>query len=406
LAFLIGATLFAATDPPIDPVRGRALMQKRQRGEPLTAEENAYLERVQAEIRRRIAQKRLQTQPGTNARVGTVDWSNLVPLTDLTNSYKGQDGGLYGAGQNAPPAAPRSAWLKASAQVQPSDDAGHPAPNGRIVLLTLGFSNTHLESQDFVATASADQQKSPNVLLVDGAIGGRAAVMWAYDGGELLPKAEQERLDQEMNVLHMPKAHRGGRRMPEEKDTWPTAELRLKEAGVTPAQVQAVWMKHVEAGAAALGEFPAHAKALEADLADILVIAKHRFPNLRIAFLSSRTYGGWASPTAGSPEPYAYESGFAVRWLLQRQIDGDPFLNYEPGRGEARAPVAAWGPYLWACGDRPRKLDGLLWSDQDVRANDHMHPSEAGCRKVTAQLLNFLKTDPGTRLWFLKPGNQ
>jgi hypothetical protein len=33
-----------------------------------------------------------------------------------------------------------------------------------------------------------------------------------------------------------------------------------------------------------------------------------------------------------------------------------------------------------------------------------MHPSEAGCQKVTEQLLKFLKTDPGARLWFLKPG--
>ena len=66
--------------------------------------------------------------------------------------------------------------------------------------------------------------------------------------------------------------------------------------------------------------------------------------------------------------------------------------------------MALWGPYLWACGDRPRKSDGLVWTLQDVRSNDHMHPSEAGCRKVTEQLLKFLKTDRGTRQWFLKPG--
>ena len=111
---------------------------------------------------------------------------------------------------------------------------------------------------------------------------------------------------------------------------------------------------------------------MEADLADILIIAKQRLPNLRVAFFSSRTYGGWAKPTAGSPEPYAYESGFAVRGLVQRQIKGDPALNYDPARGEVKAPVAVWGPYLWA--------------------------------KVTEQLLKFLKTDPGARLWFLKPG--
>ena len=405
LTVLAGGALLAADDAPIDPVRGRALMQRWERGETLTPEESAYLDRVRAEIRRRTAQKRAANASApANTPAVQADWGSLVPLTDLTNAYKGQDGGLYGAGQNEPPVAHRSAWLKACAQVQPLDADGHPAANGKIVLLTVGFSNTHLESADFVRIGSSDPQKSPSVVLVDGAIGGRAAVMWAYDGSDRLPKAEQERLDREMDVLHMPKTHRGNRQVPEDRDTWPTVELRLKQAGVSPAQVQAVWMKHVEAGAAALGEFPAHAKALEADLADILVIAKQRLPNLRVAFFSSRTYGGWARPTAGSPEPYAYEGGFAVRWLLQRQIKSDPALNYDPTRGEVKAPVAVWGPYLWACGDRPRKTDGLVWTLQDVRSNDHMHPSETGCRKVTGQLLKFLKTDPGARLWFLRPG--
>ena len=380
-------------------------MQKFQHGETLTAEETAYLDRVRQEIRRRAAQKRPGASPAaTNAPPASADWSGLVPLTDLAGTYRGQDGGLYGAGRNEPPEPHRAAWLKECAQIHPLDAAGRSTADGKIVLLTLGFSNTHMESQDFVATASADPRKSPHVVLVDGAIGGRAAVMWAYDGAEWLPRAEQERLDHEMDVLHMPKVRRGNRAVPEDRDTWPTLALRLREAGVTSNQVQAVWMKHVEAGAAALGEFPAHARALQADLADILNIARRQFPHLRIALFSSRTYGGWAAPTTGSPEPYAYESAFAVRWLLQSQIQGDPQLNFDPARGEVKAPIAAWGPYLWACGNTPRKWDGLVWSEQDVRANDHLHPSAAGCRKVTGMLLKFLATDPGTRTWFTQPG--
>ncbi len=60
-----------------------------------------------------------------------------------------------------------------------------------------------------------------------------------------------------------------------------------------------------------------------------------------------------------------------------------------------------WGPYLWACGDRPRKLDGMTWSIDDVITRDRIHPSPSGCEKVTALLLNFLKTDEGARRWFL-----
>ena len=116
LAVLAGGALFAADDAPIDPVRGRALMQKYQRGETLTPEESAYLDRVRAEIRRRTAQKRAANPlAATNAPANLADWSSLAPLTDLTNTYKGQDGGLYGAGQNESLAVHRSVWLKACA---------------------------------------------------------------------------------------------------------------------------------------------------------------------------------------------------------------------------------------------------------------------------------------------------
>jgi hypothetical protein len=380
-------------------------MQKSQRGELLTTEEQAYLKRVRQEIRNRIAQKQ-SGRPVTSLGVplNTNDWSRLVPLTDLAGTYEKEDGGLYGGGHNDPPAAHLAAYLKESARIQPLDAAGQPAQDGKIVMLILGFSNTHLEAEDFKRTADADPQKSSQVVILDGAIGGRAAVMWAFDGAAALPRPEQERLDKEMDVLHMPKRGRRTAIVPEDKDTWPTVDLRLKEAGVTPNQVQAVWMKHVEAGAAALGEFPAHAKALEADMADILIIAKGRFSNLRVVWVSSRTFGGWSSRTSGSPEPYAYETGFAVRWLVQRQIQGDRLLNYDPDRGEVKAPLVLWGPYLWACGNRPRKCDGLVWSEQDVRSNDHLHPSEDGCKRVTRLLLKFLKTDAGARRWFVKSG--
>ena len=283
------------------------------------------------------------------------------------------------------------------------DADGKPAGDGKIGLITIGFSNTNLISNEFKKTADADPHKSSQVVIVNGAIGGRAAVMWAYDGAEILPKAEQERLDAEMDVLKMPKANRRGGFAGGGKDTWPTLDGRLKDAGLSPEQVQAVWLKQVDAGPYNLGPFPAHAKALQADVADVLIIARHRFPNLRVAILSSRTYAGWASPTCGSPEPFAYETAFAVRWLIQSQIQGDPRLNYDPTRGEVQSPVLIWGPYLWACGDTPRKIDGMVWSEQDVRSNDHMHPSESGCVKVAALLLNFMKTDAGASRWFVNP---
>jgi hypothetical protein len=189
------------------------------------------------------------------------------------------------------------------------------------------------------------------------------------------------------------------------KDTWPTLARRIEAAGLSPAQVQVCWLKHVEANPAPLGGFPAHARALQADITAILKIAKHRYPNLRVVYLSSRTFGGWSGRVSGSPEPYAYESGFGTRWVVESQIKGDPQLNFDPGRGRVQAPFALWGPYLWAQGDSPRKLDGLTWTRADVRA-DQLHPNEAGAKKTTTLLLDFFRTNEGTSRWFLKPGGQ
>jgi hypothetical protein len=391
----------ATNEPPIDPMRGRELMQKASRGEPLTADEQAYLERVKQAIRERAAGRQMGAV--APAPVNTNDWSALIPITDLTNTYKGEDGGLYGNGQNEPPASQRAAYLKQAEQIVPRDANGQPAPDGKIGFITLGFSNPSIESEDFKRHADADPQKSPCVIIVNGCIGGRSAVMWAWDGAEVLPKAEQERLDQEMDVVHMPKGRRASTGM--EKDTWPTLAKRIEAAGLAPQQVQVGWLKQVEANPKPLGEFPAHARALQADMTAMLQIARHYYPNLRVVYLSSRTFGGWSGRSSGSPEPYAYESGFATRWVVLSQIRGDAQLNYDAARGEVKAPLVLWGPYLWAQGNSPRKLDGLTWTQNDVRA-DQLHPNDSGCRKTTTLLLNFFKTNEGASRWFLKPGEK
>jgi len=142
---------------------------------------------------------------------------------------------------------------------------------------------------------------------------------------------------------------------------------------------------------------------LQADITAVLQIAKQRYPNLRVVYLSSRTFGGWSGRASGSPEPYAYESGFGTRWIVQSQIAGDAALNFDSARGAVKAPLVLWGPYLWAQGNMPRKFDGLTWTQHDVR-EDQLHPSGAGTKKTTTLLLNFFKTNEGAGRWFLKPG--
>jgi hypothetical protein len=362
----------------IDWDKARQLYQKQQSGQTLTPDEQTYLDKAKAA---RAAAQRVpspndnQTAPAitntapnissaTSGRLPPADHTDLVPLTDLTGDYKGEDGGLYGKGQNTPPPDLAAAAKAQTATIQPLDGQGKPAPDGKIVLLSIGMSNTTGEFSTFIPLANADPAKSPKVVIVDGAQGGQSADKIATN----------------------------------EAPFWNIIEQRLSAAGVTPRQVQVIWLK--EAIPQPKDGFPAEMNKLRDCLIDDLHVAQGRYPNLRIAYLSSRTYGGYATVSI-NPEPYAYETAFADRWVIEAQMKGDPKLNNDPTKGEVKAPLVLWGPYLWADGVKGRKIDGLVWNRVDF-GPDGTHPTRpGGCEKVANLLLTFFKTDPNTQTWFL-----
>lgn len=290
----------------------------------------------------------------------------LKPLTEMTadDKYKGEDGGLYGGGKNEPPEAHLKAAKKETAKIEPLDTDGKPAKDGLIGLVSISMSNATQEFSLFKQLADRDPKKSDRVAVVDCAQGGQAMAQWVD------PKAR----------------------------AWAEADRRLETARVSPKQVQAVWVKL--ANVRPTGELADHGKKLQKDTLAVLQNAKARFPNLRVAYLGSRIYGGWAT-TPLNPEPYAYEGAFAVRWLIRDQIKGEADLNYDPDKGAVKAPLLLWGPYLWADGTTPRKADRLVWERKDL-AGDGTHPSESGRRKVADMLLKFFQTDPLASSWYAK----
>jgi hypothetical protein len=313
-----------------------------------------------------------------------------VPLTDLgAGTYKGFPGGLYPGGSNAEPAAHRAAGLTRAQGVAPRDTAGNADAAGKIVLLSIGMSNT---TQEFCAGGSTTT----------------ACTTWSFMG--------QAAADPVVNAatLVIVNGARGG----QDAQTWdaPTDANydsvrlnRLGPLGLTERQVQVAWVKEADAGPRdSLPASQADAYQLETRLGNIVRALKTRYPNLQLVFLSSRIYAGYATTTL-NPEPYAYESGFAVKWLVQAQIDqmasggmvtdaraGD--LNYDTG-----APWIAWGPYLWADGTTPRQGDGLTWERGDF-APDGTHPSQTGQQKVGTLLLAFFKSSSFTTCWFVVGG--
>lgn len=363
----IGLSVGHAQDD-IDFDKARQLRQRLARGDQLTDEERTYLERA-------IRARRDQGQPPANqpARPRT----GLVPLTDMSadDRYKGHDGGLYGEGQNNPPKSHQTAAINRAEQIQPLDAEGNPDKKGKIVLISVGMSNTTQEFSQFQRLANNDPEIASNVVIVDGAQGGMDARAWAQPD--------------QINPPNL------GRRV----EPWTFLEQRLKQTGVTPQQVQVAWLKQARINPAGVGEFPRHTEELQAHIQTILHRLKERYPNLKIVYLSSRIYAGYARGPL-NPEPYAYESAFAVRSLIQQQIKGEPSLNHDPTKGVVKAPLLLWGPYLWADGEAGRKVDKLVYRREDL-APDGTHPSRSGQQKVAELLLNFFKSDPTTKTWFV-----
>ncbi len=369
LLSILACVVRANDEESIDWQRAKELLRKEQKGEALSEQEEAYLERA----------KQVRRQRGQGARpqgkaIQATESTGLVPVTDMGEQrYKGQTGGLYGEGRNTLTESLQAAAQKELARIQPLDASGKPSKNGKIVLISLGMSNTTQEFSTFKKLADADPNKSPSVAIVDCAQGGQAAHQWAYpDEG----------------------------RNKERPSPWTVMDQRIEQAGVSPAQVQVLWLKQAQMGPAQLGEFPKHAESLRDDTAVILRKLKERFPNLRIVCLSSRIYAGYATSPL-NPEPYAYESAFSVRWLIEGQARGDPDLNWDPAKGQVKSPLLLWGPYLWADGVKGRKSDDLVWKREDL-AGDGTHPSTSGRQKVARMLLQFFKSDPNARSWFLR----
>src|SRR6185436_17409979 len=69
--------------------------------------------------------------------------TGIISLNDLgSGTYHGFPGGLYPGSSNAPPAGHQAAGLQMAAQIVPRNAAGAPDPQGLIVMIAVGMSNT------------------------------------------------------------------------------------------------------------------------------------------------------------------------------------------------------------------------------------------------------------------------
>ena len=99
----------------------------------------------------------------------SVTSTGRIPLNDLgAGLYAGEMGGLYPNGSNQRPSSHDLA-LDRVGRILLRDAQGNPDPQfGKIVLMSVGLSNTTMEFRTFQTLAGDDQEMNAAVVLVEG----------------------------------------------------------------------------------------------------------------------------------------------------------------------------------------------------------------------------------------------
>jgi hypothetical protein len=290
-----------------------------------------------------------------------------VPMDTLgAGTYFGTIGGLYPGGSNTEPAGHLASGIAIANGIQPLDASGNPSPSGKYALLSLGTSEANYEFDRILQYAANEGTLNPNLVLVEGAQGAEALDTLLGSEGPAF-----------WNNIY---------------------DWYLPDAGVTPQQVVAIWLEPEDAHPPGL--YPSDANHIQSELLTLIPNLLVRFPNLKLLYLSSRAYSGYANPVKQTSEPYAYDQGYALQATIADQINGDAALNFDPTQGPVLAPWISWETYKW--GNGMTEHNGQFWGCQDFRS-DGYHVSSSGEDKVSGLFMTFFKTDPTAAPWFYVP---
>jgi hypothetical protein len=329
-------------------------------------------------------------------------------LTQLSNGtlYQNKFNGMLYNNSNSLGGAQDIDARAAAAAVVPLDADGGPSSNGKIGVVAIGMSNWTEEicvgsnanadpaagcaTGTFMQQAEAAQQAgtvNSQIVFVDCAQAGQDAGDWAVSGSG----AWSECLNS-----------------------------RLPATGLTAKQIEVVLWKEGDIQPASNNLSPLSAmhgsvctkrqtKTIDAcfyeqQTAKAARVVRKKFKSVQLMFLHSRIYGGYANLVGSTenPEPYAYEYGFATKWLIEaqgKQLGGGGVDPIAGNLSLKKSPVLVWGPYFWASGPIPR-ADGLVWLQSDFDASDGTHPTESGWTKVANLMMSFYTSSPYATPWF------
>jgi hypothetical protein len=336
---------------------------------------------------------------------------SATPLTDFQpgETYFGYPGLLYD-GSNTPTPTHDAAGRAAAALVQPLDTWGTPSPTGKIVVISMGESHTTMEWCDkaypacagysFIGLWRANKAANHDTLaVVDGASAGRVVLTWTCPTGP----CPQYALGTTGTYIEV------------ENQYDRVLDTILTPNGYTEAQVQVAVFDEATTkipDASLKDGASADAFLLEEHLTSAIRAAQQRWPNLKMVFVNSRCYAGYGSPLDHlSPEPQAYEGGFAIKWAIHAQANQRDTGEVDPVAGDMLVgdfPWIGWTAYIWGNGmNNPPKSTALTWSPYvggqaiGFYQADNVHPNHYGISQVANRLHGFFMTSPYTP-WFRK----
>jgi len=232
-------------------------------------------------------------------------------------------------------------------------DNGAPkvtAVDGVIGVVCVGMSNAFLECGDFIhkwEEGTFGRKINLQVRFVNCAVGGRALEYW-----------NNPELDHRL---------------------WDACvQRKIPEAGLRPDQIRVIWHKAanmfpLDDRGAVLPPYPdprADYFRFHENLSTFAARVSDKFPSMQAVYVTSRSYGGFASvPERG--EPLSYEEGLALNlWLKDF-----PTLN---------GVWFGWGPYIWApdCSTGVTNASGVCYVREDYQA-DGVHPAQGALDKIS-----------------------
>jgi hypothetical protein len=406
----------------------------------------------------------LTTGLGSSAASGTVAINDLG-----TSTYQGlYQGGFYPNGLNAVPSGHDTDGLAFAGQIQRLSTSGAPSASGKIILMSAGMSVALGEFSVFIQTANATGQVASSVVMNNQAVSNNDLPLWFPGTAGVSPTA----CTVSGNQCSFPSGA---------ANEYDRICNNLPNNSMSCNQAQAMWIDQsngvvhqYENGcwSSGSGSSTVYTKCnplnttstsnntiqntdaynVEWELGQMMRSASGRMPNLKLAFFSSRVYGGYCKIGCADPEPVDYEKAFAIKWLIEAQINevtayqnntnigaavidsvaGDlcylstgcgpgssasvvPWLGWADAEPSQSDDAQLYSAYFWANGNTPRVADGLTWchgsitpqaapcgSTEHFSSPDWLHLSAAGATQAGTLLSNFFLHSKYTKPWFHK----